>query len=414
MQDHSDDFGVKPRNLRYKNRQLIIDQYRRHDVLTVSIISGMIGLSRTTVAKINQSLVDEGVIVEVGKGESTTDGGKRPLLYRFNGSLQLIPVFYIKYDVILFHLYDLAFTSIAVDAAPIATDSPLDVVAGVMREILERSVPELSSRQGVSLLACMVGVHANIDVNSGICIQSTHFPSWGRNTDMASVLREKLGIGCPIYIDSWIRLKTYGEKRLGIVGTQESIVLIDAGWHGVTSGILLNGQLLMGHRYLSGEIGHFMVNPEQTEVCVCGGSGCLEQEISCRTLLDRAAAAAELNRESLLYPRREELDLPVLFSAADAGDQLARDLLEDVIQYLAQGVSYVMLFLDPDKIYIEGDYAYGCRFLEQEILKRIEHFSLPRIDRREVVSFISSSSSDSILKGAAILAVDRYYETVNG
>jgi len=398
--------GRKPKNIRSKNRQLLIDLYRNNEFSTVTEIAKEVCLSRTTVLKINQELLADDIIVISGKGDSTIEGGKKPIVYQYNASKSMIITFYIQYNSILFRLYDLLFNIIVEDSIPIKENARFQDISRKMQTVVRRNItnnPDLADRH---LLVCVVGVHGNIDLDTGVCLHATHFASWGINNNIHQKLTNQLGLNCPIYLDNWIRLKTYGEKKLGFMGSHDSVVLIDAGWHGVVSGLLLNGELYTGKHYLSGEIGHFRVNQADTDPCFCGSYGCFEKQVQVDRLIERAYERAAVTSDSMLS-NKKAISLQKLFSAADAGDSLARELLDDIIYWFSLIISYLLLFFDPEVLIIEGEYADGCKYLESSIKKRLKEITLPRLKRDMVLQF-NSNGADSVLKGAALLAVDRY------
>jgi len=406
-------FGRRPRNIRSQNRKLIIDLYRQYDELSVSDISNKIKLSRTTVMNINQELLAERIIIASGKGESTGEGGKKPRIYKFFAEKQYIITFYIKHEVVLFVLYNLKYQSIIEDSLPILKNSRLQDVIRKMQAIIRRNIFNNSDFAEVDLLACIVGVHGNMDLNTGICKQSTYFSSWGTDNNLFRKLTEKFKIDCPIYVDHWIRLRTYGESRLGLVGLHDSIVLIDAGWHGVVSGIMLKGKLYTGKHFLSGEIGHFRINPEDTEPCLCGSHGCFEQQVSLERLFQNILKNLVKFPESILADKDIELDLQRIFYAADMGDKFVQCMLDDVIYWFSLMISYLILFFDPEIIYFEGDFTMKCKYFDTGLKKKIKELALPRLKRKNVLQLVPKGA-DSVLIGAAIFAFDRYFQLDSG
>ncbi|WP_020612903.1 ROK family protein [Sediminispirochaeta bajacaliforniensis] len=398
--------GNKPKNIRSKNKKLIVELYRSKEMLSVSSIAQKIHLSRTTVMKINEDLLQEGIIVAAGKGSSTDEGGKKPSLYRFNAQNKLIISLHIKYDRIHFRLSDLTYKSLKKDEISIRENEVFPEIAKKMKILIERnSRPE--ERQS-TVLACMVAIHGNVDSESGICIHSTYFPSWGTYNNLKEQLTPVLGLDCPIYLDNWIRYKAYGESKIGLAKNYDTVVLIDAGWHGVTSGILIGGKIYAGKHFLSGEIGHSLINPQETELCACGSSGCFEQQISEKRVLTRVRTLLEHYPGSTLAKEGKGLGLLSVFDAADEGDSLARIVLDEVINWFAIAISNIIMFFDPEIILIEGEYASKCRYMEKGIDKRVWELSLPRLTRQTALLF-SDGQSVPTLKGAAILGVDKFY-----
>ena len=400
--------GRKPKYIRSQNTELIINLYRQYSELSISDISRRVGLSRTTVMNINQELLENHIIVEAGKGISTGEGGKKPTIYRFEAERMLILTFYVKHDTVLFALYDLKYSVKLQDSCPIPTDSDFRDVADAMQGLIDRNIVENERYSWKELLVCMVGVHGNIDVQSGICRQSTYFPTWGVDSNLLQIIQDTLTVSCPVYIDHWIRLKTYGENRMGNLGNHDSVVVIDAGWHGVVSGIMLNGNIYTGKHFLSGEIGHFSINPEDDELCHCGSHGCFERQISLKRLCGRVAALSPEYPDSRLTSDDGEYTLRELFTAADLGDALAQRVLDEAVHWFALMTSFIILFFDPETLFIEGDWASGCRYFEQGLSEEIQGISLPRLKRENVLQY-APNSSEAVLRGAAVMAYDRFH-----
>ena len=65
----------------------------------------------------------------------------------------------------------------------------------------------------------------------------------------------------------------------------DSIVMVTLGT-GVGGGVILGGKILTGTKGAGGEIGHMKVELNETDVCGCGGRGCLEQYSSAKTFCE--------------------------------------------------------------------------------------------------------------------------------
>ena len=74
----------KPGSLKHSNRKAILNMLRNSGVLSVAELSQEAKLSKTTILKIFNYYVKEGLVLVAGKGESTGEGGKKPILYEFN------------------------------------------------------------------------------------------------------------------------------------------------------------------------------------------------------------------------------------------------------------------------------------------------------------------------------------------
>ena len=76
--------GRKPRNIKAHNLRYVLSLLREHGNYTVSEISRESNLRVTTVIKIIDKLKQSGIVVSLGKGISTREGGKKPEVFAFN------------------------------------------------------------------------------------------------------------------------------------------------------------------------------------------------------------------------------------------------------------------------------------------------------------------------------------------
>ena len=70
--------GGKPKNLKQNNSRAVFELLRHGEKIAVAEIAEKIRLSKTTIKKVFDSLLADGLISMCGKGESTDEGGKKP------------------------------------------------------------------------------------------------------------------------------------------------------------------------------------------------------------------------------------------------------------------------------------------------------------------------------------------------
>ncbi len=403
--------GRKPRNIRRGNRKLIIQQYRDSPDLSVTELAGRIKLSRTTVMKINDSLLQDGIIEEAGKRASTEEGGKKPAVYRLNSNRRYILTFHIRYESICFHLFNLAMESLYTEIVEIEKDSPFPAVLKQLWGLYSRAgekVPDLKEK----LLSIMLAVHGTVDSQRGMCLHSTYFPSWGSDLPIAEKLKEALNFSGTVYADNWIRFKAYAAIQEPGVPEGTNLILIDAGEHGLTSGVIIKGEPYRGHHSFSGEIGHMILDLEDREYCGCGARGCFESLIKPERLIRDAQALKDRRPESALFrnTESESLDLKRILRCADEGDSLACSLMDKRILRFAQGLANVCVVFDPDIILLEGDYASGSSYFRKRVKESFQTMTLPRLEKDVEIKFSETPSiSPRTLQGAAAYAFNSFF-----
>ena len=186
-------------------------------------------------------------------------------------------------------------------------------------------------------------------------------------TDVAGILAEYTGLTVAVGNDA--NVAALGESRKI---SCENMVLITLGT-GVGGGIVLNGKILEGKTGAAGEIGHFVVNREETVPCGCGKRGCAEQYCSATGVVRLARLALEKDGGPSLL-RRGEITCKAVFDAAAAGDGLAQEVLEQVYGYLAELIANVCILLNPEKVLLGGGVSKAGRTLLEGVFRHFDRF----------------------------------------
>ena len=393
--------GTKPKNVRENNLKLLIDLYRNHQSLSISQIAKIAHLSRTTVVKINEFLLEANLILPLGKGSSTDEGGKKPKIYTFNARYGYVLCFHIRYETISARLFDMSLETIHKEEIPIQKNAPLDEII----PLIGNSYKEFCALKGAKKpLAIMIAVHGTVDREQGICFHSTYFPSWKTNAPLKALISGEIGDDVPVHVDNWINYKVYAEKETGIARDLSSFVLINAGYHGVTSGVFFGQKPYIGEHFLAGEVGHIIVNPQADYLCQCGGRGCLESMLDHKHLVKTALNRKDHFPESVLFKNEKSPTLDTIIDGFLENDPLCEELIDEVIHWLALGLSSVSLLIDPQAIIIEGEYARGGEKFREKLMSKLSTISMVRLKNRSPV-LLNQAQGKAALVGAATYAI---------
>ena len=133
----------------------------------------------------------------------------------------------------------------------------------------------------------------------------------------------------------------------------KSMVLVTLGT-GVGGGIIIDGKPVHGSTGAGGEIGHMVLNRNETAKCGCGKSGCVEQYCSATGIarLTRLALAETDTPSSLRA--LEKVVAKDVFDAANSGDKLAQDVLEQVYAYMGEFVANICCVVNPEVVVFGG------------------------------------------------------------
>jgi len=403
--------GGKPTSLKKNNRKLILELLRHEAALSVTEISDRISLSIVTVWKVIDHYIAMGIIEPAGKGTSTDEGGKKPALFQFNNAYAFAIGIHIFPDEIYCAITDLSAAIVHSLSKPISEDEPLEAILDIMAD----SVKQLLASPAIdaaSLIGIAVGSHGITDSSAGVSIDSPHFPSWGRDASIAEPLSRRLALDVPVFIDNQIRFQLFAEKLKGHAAGKRNVVVIEAGV-GLVAAVMIDGEVKRGEHYLAGEIGHMIINPAEESLCACGGRGCFEVMVSRKRVLGRAAAALALHPESRLSAIKGPLSLQCLFDAANAGDSLAMQIVDEAAGWFAIGVSNIVLFCDPEIILIQGAYASGGAFFIEKAREKADIVSLKGL-RKGIVLEYSSLGRERGVVGAASYLIEEWIKNLEG
>ncbi|MCR5325077.1 MAG: ROK family glucokinase [Lachnospiraceae bacterium] len=193
-----------------------------------------------------------------------------------------------------------------------------------------------------------------------------------------------------------------GELWRGGAKGYSNMVFITLGT-GVGGGIVIGGRIIHGIHGGGGEIGHIVVNPNETDYCGCGGHGHLEQYAS-------ATGIVRMAEKMLMTTARETSlrDLPTvtakdIFDAAKAGDAVALDLVDTMCAYLAQALSGVAATCDPEVYVIGGGVSKAGTIITDTVKKHFNSNNLNVLCGSEFK--LASLGNDAGIYGAAYLTI---------
>jgi len=191
---------------------------------------------------------------------------------------------------------------------------------------------------------------------------------------LAALMEEKTGLPCKLTNDA--NAAAWGEKLYGTAKGLNDFIMITLGT-GVGSGIVSNGQLVVGHDGFAGELGHVRAVRENGRACGCGRTGCLETYASATGVAQTAREFldAQPEKKSIL---RDIQDRPItskdVYEAAKAGDPIAVDVFNFTGRILGEAFCDFIAFSSPEAFILFGGLAKSGNFLIEPLKKAMnEH-----------------------------------------
>lgn len=335
------------------NTNLILNLIRSLGPVARTELARRSGLSLATISGLTSELIEQGLVHEMGEGEST--GGRRPALLRLNHAAGYVVGVKLMEHAITSAITDLdarvvhyRVTPLAGDVAPSTRTLPTpETVIQQTIEAIENTIAE-SGVGRERLFGIGVGMAGVVDSQRGLCHYSPFF-DW-HDIPFAAPLAAHFDL--PVYLENDVDTLTIAEQWFGYGDGVEHFVVVTVG-RGVGAGLVLNGQFYRGALGAAGEFGHLTLAPDGP-LCSCGKRGCLEALASDPAVVGQAEAAVQRGEPTLLAAA-EILTLETIVAAAEVGDVVARRLLAESGHWLGIGIANVVNLLNPQLIVLSGE-----------------------------------------------------------
>ncbi len=226
-----------------------------------------------------------------------------------------------------------------------AEEGEVAVLGRIIQSIDEVIVGSSTSIDEVEAIG--IGSPGPLDAKKGIIITTPNLPF--KDYNLVQPLKEKYNI--PVYLDNDANAAAIGEYMFGAGKGKESIVYFTVST-GVGGGAVLDGKVYRGHTSNALEIGHTTVDPNGPR-CNCGNLGCLEAMSSGTAIAKKGKEAVSTNVETSLK-KYDTITSYEVFKEAEAGDEVAKDIIDNALTYLGIGVANAIATFDPEMIIIGG------------------------------------------------------------
>ena len=221
--------------------------------------------------------------------------------------------------------------------------------------------------------------------------------------NVADRMKELTGLNCTALNDA--NAAALGEMWQGTAKGFKNLVFVTLGT-GVGGGIIVDGKVISGTHGGGGEIGHILVNPDERDVCGCGCRGHLEQYASATGLARVVRKIMSCDCHPSTSLKADNLSAKIIFDAAKAGDDLAKEAVEEMCFYLAQAFSGIAATVDPEAFIIGGGVSKAGSIITETVKKFYVPANMNVL--RDPVFELATLGNDAGIWGAAYSALDAY------
>ncbi len=246
-------------------------------------LAALTGMSRSTINQALGRLVTDGRIVEADtEAKGPGSGRGRPAVrLRAVGTGAAVAGIDFGHAHVYVGIGDTLGTTIGTERLSLDVDLRADEAMDAAVSMLET----LRARHEITELAGVVaGIPGPLDRHNGLVRSPTILSGWVGLAPAAELARR---IGTAVSVENDAVLGALGELYCGAGRGYDSFLYVKAS-HGIGASIVIDGRPFRGATGLAGEIGHTKL-AGRSELCRCGGRGCLEAVVSVGTVREQIA-----------------------------------------------------------------------------------------------------------------------------
>lgn len=374
------------------NKQIVLNYVRARSPISRAEIARETSLQRSTVSAIVDDLTVEGLIEEIGTGDST--GGRKPTLLRLrSGTPAVIGVDVTPRETTIV-LADLSGNLMQSEVFPTSSD------ISYMNEQILSKVTQFADENAGSGLEVGISIPGIADQIAGRMVYIPYF-QW---SDWDIGKRINMATGLPVIIDNDANAVALAELWFGsedIKKTRNFIMLLIS--EGIGTGIIVDGQVYRGESGAAGEFGHMFVGENAPVTCSCGRRDCWEAHASEKAIIQRYGSSNGHGSASI--------DIERFIALAKNGERHAVSVLNDTARYLGIGISNLIIGFSPETIVVSGCIVKAWDLISEQINELAK-----RSIRHELVgtNIVTSVLGDNpTVLGSISLVLSRKFASAN-
>lgn len=279
-------------------------------------------------------------------------------------------------------------------AAPIETAAhpgPPALIGAMAQRVAELR----AAYPDIAAIGC--GVPGLVDFDRGYVHELTNVPGW-KHIPLRTILGEKTGLPCVIENDA--NAMAYAEWRYGAGKGLRNVVALTLGT-GVGGALVLEGRMYRGTSFSAGEIGQMSVD-YNGKAGHYGNLGALEKYIGNNQIAEHAV---QRYAEAGIVKNIEDCTPKAIAIAAQNGDDIARQIWEEIADWLGTTLSSIAWLLNPDAFVIGGGVAQAGELLFEPLKRKVQSM-LSTVVWEKLQILSARYNNEAGIIGNAALAAD--------
>lgn len=266
------------------------------------------------------------------------------------------------------------------------------------------SIQAILHRNKVLIEECIgIGISCGgpLDSKRGVILSPPNLIGWD-NVSIVEAVEEKYGIRSKLQNDA--NACALAEWKFGAAKGFNNVIFLTFGT-GMGAGLILDGRLYSGTNDMAGEIGHIRLadngpvgyGKAGSFEGFCSGGGIAQ--LARTKVMEKLQTGEKVSFcESLA--NLDKLNAKIIGDAAEAGDELAKEIYHISGHYLGMGLSILIDILNPEIIVIGSIFTRSESLLRDSVIEIIKKESLKH--SRDVCKIVPAKLADRVGDYAAL------------
>ncbi len=346
-------YALNATDIKLANRRLILDAIYQSGTTSRAQLARDLRLSKPAISDNLQTFLDIGIVGEGGEGLTGPTGGRKSILLRFEPLHRVIIAVNLNFSNPVFVLADLNGGIVHSFDVTIPACTTIAACRDLVLENIRRLI-RLTEEKNLTLYCIAVAAPGTYDREGKLLGYSTHCggPAWWQldlRQELSDAFRQ------PVIIYNDVKAATLGEWKNGSGNWENNLFYLSTGL-GVGSGIILNGRLLMGEDYNSGEIYTYIDSANAH----CGMK--LEDTVCMDYLKDQC-----LRTHGSPFFAQSRVSLEEILCAYRQGNEAVCRIVESICRRLAIVTYNYITFISVSHVVFGGEYAPFCQEFSRQL-----------------------------------------------
>ena len=364
-------------------------------------------ISKVAVSEIISRLQEAGYILEIGKGKSTSRGGKRPTMLKLNPENGYVIGIEIKRRFARIALANMVSEIQGIEQVSYDVGTSID--EGLLK-IFEKvdALLEKHRIEPCKLIGIAIGIPGFIDYSKGELLFADTLRGWA-SQPLAIRFRERYKV--PTILENDVNIIALGEGLAGAGTATSNLVCIWIG-EGVGSGIIVDDHLVRGETGNAGEIGYLELGHYVTNVNRMKNLYTSQRYFG--ELLSEMNLFEALKMKLQWHPTQpnesaEQTTLEAMLSEGDRGNLRVQEILDEYAFPLAIICMNYIKTINPSLIILSGKVIENSNYLLEKVRQLVKQ-SMMNMPFQPSSILVSNLGDQAGIKGAVALALQTIFE----